>query len=111
MEYLLQNTKLFVILYIVSIVCTILFSEIVKKFDKNDNLKGYKVWLPFIFSCGFSVALKFVFKVDWMFIIFIEGSMFGFSVFSYETILKSINKLISKASEKIESIFEKSDEE
>ena len=31
MEYLLQNTKLFVILYIISIVCTILFSEIVKK--------------------------------------------------------------------------------
>ncbi len=106
MEYLLQNTKVFVILYIVSIACTIMFSEIVKKFDKNDKLKGYKVWLPFIFSCGFSVALKFVFKVDWMLMIFIEGSMFGFSVFGYEVILKSINKLICKASEKIENIFE-----
>ena len=111
MEYLLQNTKLFVILYIVSIACTILFSEIVKKFDKNDKLKGYKVWLPFIFSCGFSVALKFVFKVDWIFMIFIEGSLFGFSVFGYETILKSINELISKASEKIKNIFKKSNEE
>ena len=109
MEYLLQNTKLFVILYIVSIVCTILFSEIVKKFDKNDKLKGYKVWLPFIFSCGFSVALKFIFKVDWIIMIFIEGSLFGFSVFGYEAILKSINKLISKALEKIENIFEKSE--
>ncbi len=106
MEYLLQNTKVFAILYIVSIVCTIMFSEIVKKFDKNDKLKGYKVWLPFIFSCGFSVALKFVFKVDWILMIFIEGSMFGFSVFGYEVILKSINKLICKASEKIENIFE-----
>lgn len=111
MEYLLQNTKLFVILYIVSIACTILFSEIVKKFDKNDKLKGYKVWLPFIFSCGFSVALKFIFNVDWIFMIFIEGSLFGFSVFGYEAILKSINKLIGKASEKIENIFEKSDKE
>ena len=111
MEYLLQNTKLFVILYIVSIVCTILFSEIVKKFDKKNHLKGYKVWLPFIFSCGFSVALKFVFKVDWMIMIFIEGSLFGFSVFGYEAILKSINKLIGKTSEKIESMFEKSDKE
>lgn len=109
MEYLLQNTKVFVILYIVSIVCTIMFSEIVKKFDKNDKLKGYKVWLPFIFSCGFSVALKFVFKVDWMLIIFIEGSMFGFSVFGYETLLKSINKIINKISEKIESTIEKSE--
>lgn len=109
MEYLLQNVKLFVILYIVSIVCTIMFSEIVKKFDKNDKLKGYKVWLPFIFSCGFSVALKFVFKVDWMLIIFIEGSVFGFSVFGYETLLKSINKIINKISEKIESVIEKSE--
>ena len=111
MEYLLQNTKLFVILYIVSIVCTILFSEIVKKFDKKNHLKGYKVWLPFIFSCGFSVALKFIFKIDWMIMIFIEGSLFGFSVFGYETILKSINELISKVSEKIKNIFKKSSEE
>ena len=111
MEYLLQNKQLFVILYIVSIMCTIMFSEIVKKFDKNDKLKGYKVYLPFIFSCGFSVALKFIFKIDWMIMIFIEGSLFGFSVFGYEAILKSINKLIAKASEKIENIFEKSDKE
>ena len=111
MEYLLQNTKLFIILYIVSIVCTIMFSEIVKKFDKKNYLKGYKVWLPFIFSCGFSVALKFIFKIDWMIMIFIEGSLFGFSVFGYETILKSINKLIGKVLEKIENVFEKSDKE
>ena len=109
MEYLLQNKQSFAILYMVSIMCTIMFSEIVKKFDKNDKLKGYKVWLPFIFSCGFSVALKFVFKVDWMLIIFIEGSMFGFSVFGYETLLKSINKIINKISEKIESTIEKSE--
>lgn len=115
MEYLLQNKQLFVILYIVSIMCTIMFSEIVKKFDKNDKLKGYKVWLPFIFSCGFSVVLKFIFKIDWMIMIFIEGSLFGFSVFGYEAILKSINKLMGKASEKIENIienlFKKSDKE
>ena len=108
MEYLLQNTKLFIILYVISIMCTIMFSEIIKKFDKNDKLKGYKVWLPFIFSCGFSVALKFIFKIDWMIMIFVEGSLFGFSVFGYETILKSINKLIGKTSEKIEDIVKKS---
>lgn len=108
MEHLLQNTKLFVILYIISIMCTIMFSEIVKKFDKNDKLKGYKVYLPFIFSCGFSVALKFIFKIDWMIMIFVEGSLFGFSVFGYETILKSINKLIGKTSEKIENTVKKS---
>ena len=111
MEYLLQNTKLFAILYIISIVCTIMFSEIVKGFDKNDKLKGYRVWLPFIFSCGFSVALKFIFKIDWFIMIFIEGSIFGFSAFGYETLLKSINKIINKMSDKIETTIEKSDKE
>lgn len=105
MEYFLQNTKLFVILCIISIMCTIVFSEIVKKFDSKNYLKGYKVWLPFIFSCGFSVALKFIFKIDWMIMIFIEGSLFGFSVFGYETILKSITKLMNKTSEKIENLI------
>ena len=111
MEYLLSNIKLFCILFIVSVFCTVMFTEIVKKIDTKDVLKGYKVWLPLLFSCGFSVALKFIFKIDWMIMIFIEGSLFGFSVFGYETILKSINKLIAKASEKIENIFEKSDKE
>ena len=109
MEYLLQNTKLFVVLYIISIVCTIMFSEIVKKFDSKNYLKGYKVWLPFIFSCGFSVALKFALKIDWINVIFIEASIFGFSVFGYETLLKSINKLIDKVSEKIESTVKKTE--
>ena len=109
MEYLLQNKQLFVILYIISIVCTIMFSEIVKRFDKKDYLKGYKVWLPFIFSCGFSVALKFVLKIDWFMMIFVEASMFGFSVFGYETFLKSINKIVNKMSEKIETTIEKSE--
>ena len=41
--------------------------------------------------------------------IFIEGSLFGFSVFGYETFLKSINKIINKMSEKIETTIEKSE--
>ena len=106
MGYILEKKEAFVILYIISIVCTIMFSEIVKKFDKKDYLKGYKVWLPFIFSCGFSVVLKFAFNVDWMIMIFIEGSLFGFSVFGYEVILKSINKFIEKISNKVESVVE-----
>ncbi len=103
MEYLMQNAKLFSVLYIVSILCVIMFTEIVKRFDKKDILKGYKVWLPFLFSCGFSVALKFIFKIDWFLMIFVEASLFGFSVFGYETFLKSVEKLLAKFSEKIEN--------
>ena len=82
MEYLLSNIKLFVILFIVSVFCTVMFTEIVKKLDKNDN-----------------------------YLVFVEGSMFGFSVFGYEVILKSItrifNKIINKVENKIENIVDK----
>ncbi len=103
MEYLMENIKLFKILAIISIFCTVMFTEIVKKFDKNNKLKGYKVWLPFIFSCGFSVMLKFIFKIDWIIMPFVEGCMFGFSVFGYEIILKNINRIF----EKVTNIFDK----
>jgi hypothetical protein len=106
MEYLLQNIKLFEVLAIISILCIVMFTEIVKKFDKNDKLKGYKVWLPFIFSCGFSVALKFIFKIDWIIMPFVEGCMFGFSVLGYEIVLKNINRIIEKFTNKIEKITE-----
>ena len=106
MEYLLQNIKLFEVLAIISILCTVMFTEIIKKFDKNNKLKGYKVWLPFIFSCGFSVALKFIFKIDWIIMPFVEGCMFGFSVLGYEIVLKNINRIIEKFTNKIEKIAE-----
>ena len=104
MEYLLSNLKLFSILFVVSIFCTVMFTEIVKKLDKNDKLKGYKVWLPLLFSFGFSIALKFVMKIDWIYMIFVESSMFGFSVFGYEVILKSINRIIEKITDKINNV-------
>ena len=107
MEELIPNIKLFITLFSVSIVCTVMFSEIIKGFDKKNILKGYKVWLPFLISCGFSTALKFVCNIDWIYIIFVESAMFGFSVFGYEVLLKSVLKLIEKLSNKVENFGEK----
>ena len=107
MEYLLSNIKLFGILFVISVFCTVMFTEIVKKIDTKDVLKGYKVWLPLLFSCGFSVAIKFVMKIDWLYMIFIESSLFGFSVFGYEVILKSINRIFEKITNKVDDIIEK----
>ena len=110
MEYLLSNLKLFGILFVISVFCTVMFTEIVKKMDTKNILKGYKVWLPLLFSCGFSVAIKFVMKVDWLFMIFIESSLFGFSVFGYEVILKSINRIFEKAMNKIDKTIDNLEE-
>ena len=103
MDYLMDNLKFFSILCVVSVFCTVMFTEIVKKFDKNDRLKGYKVWLPLIFSSGFSVALKYIFKIDWLIFPFVISCVFGFSVFGYEVVLKSINRIIEKVVDKINS--------
>lgn len=105
MEYLLSNLKLFVILFVISMFCTVMFTEIVKKIDTKDVLKGYKVWLPLLFSCGFSVAIKFVMKVDWLYMIFIESSIFGCSVFGYEVILKSLTHIFKKTTNKVENLI------
>lgn len=111
MEYLLANLKLFGILFVVSMFCTVMFTEIVKKIDTKDVLKGYKVWLPLLISCGFSVAIKFVMKVDWLYMIFIESSLFGFSVFGYEVVLKSVNRILEKIVNKVDSTIETIDED
>lgn len=111
MEYLLSNIKLFMILYVVSMLCTVMFSEIIKKIDNKDVLKGYKVWLPLLISCGFSVAIKFVMKVEWIYVIFIESSLFGFSVFGYEVLLKSANRILEKITNYVNNVIEKEDNE
>ena len=110
MEYLLEHLNLFKVLFGASVLCTVMFTEIVKRLDKKDILKGSKVWLPLLFSCGFSVALKFVMKIDWAFMIFVEGTLFGFSVLGYEVVLKSVNSLIEKFSNKVDKAAEKSSE-
>lgn len=96
MEYIIANLKLSSVLFTVSVFCTVMFTEIVKKIDIKGRLKGYKVWLPLFFTALFSVVLKFVLRFDWIYLIFVESCMFGFSVFGYEVILKSINKIIEK---------------
>lgn len=107
MEYLMENLKLFIVLFTVSIFCTVMFSEIVKKLDSKNYLKGYRVYLPLLFSSGFSVALKFIMKIEWMMFPFLEGCLFGFSVFGYEVVLKSINKIIENSHDVILKMINK----
>ena len=43
----------------VAIVLTVIFTELIKKLDKNDRLKGYRVWIPAILSLVFSAVMAF----------------------------------------------------
>ena len=56
------------------------------------------------------MILKFVMKIEWIYVPFVEGCMFGFSVFGYEVFLKSIMKIINNMSEKVDSIGNKKEE-
>lgn len=110
MEEIIPNFKLFTTLFSVSVICTVMFSEIIKSLDKKDYLKGYRVWLPFVISCGFASAIKFVCNIDWVYMIFVESAMFGFSVFGYEVFLKTAMKIVNKINDKIDVKLENSDE-
>lgn len=76
---------------------TVLFTELVKRLDKKDRLKGYRVWVPFLLSAFFSFLLWygafFAPREVW----FWWASIFGISVFFYEALLKKIqNAFIEK---------------
>ena len=41
--------------------------------------------------------------------IFIESSLFGFSVFNYEVVLKSLNRIYEKIMNKVDNVIENID--
>lgn len=89
MANVLQFLPLF---FVMAVVLTVLFSELVKRLDKKDRLKGYRVWIPFVLSAGFAFLLWkgafFAPSEVW----FWWAAIFGCSVFFYEAILKHIKK-------------------
>jgi hypothetical protein len=67
------------------------FTELVKKLDKKNRLKGYRVYLPLVFSFGAAALLRtgnfFAPEQVW----FWWAVIFAFSVFAFEAVLKKIN--------------------
>lgn len=79
---------------VVSIVLTIMLTEIIKRLDVKNHLKGYRIYVPAIFAIGFSIALAFGEFFTWHQVPFYAAVIFGISVFGYEAILKKIKKLV-----------------
>lgn len=79
---------------IVAIILTVLLTEIVKKADKKDRLKGYRIYAPAVLSGVESAALAFGEFFAWKQTPFYWAVIFAVSVFGYEAIYRKIKKWI-----------------
>jgi cyanate permease len=81
---------------LVSVALVVAFTELVKKLDKKDRLKGYRVYAPLVLSFGAAGLLRignfFVPEQMW----FWWAVIFGFSVFAYEAVLKKLEQDFNK---------------
>jgi chromate transport protein ChrA len=81
---------------LVSIALVVVFTELIKRLDKKDWLKGYRVYIPLALSFGAAALLRignfFVPEQMW----FWWAVIFGFSVFAYEAVLKKLESAFNK---------------
>jgi uncharacterized membrane protein YoaK (UPF0700 family) len=81
---------------VVSIALVVVFTELIKRLDKKDRLKGYRVYVPLVLSLGAAGLLRignfFVPEQMW----FWWAVIFGFSVFAYEAVLKKLESAFTK---------------
>ncbi|MDR2924276.1 MAG: hypothetical protein LBU85_13190 [Treponema sp.] len=76
---------------VIAIVLTIVFTELIKKLDRKNWLKGYRVWVPAVLSGGVTSLLgigNFFSEPNQVW--FWWAVIFAFSTFAYEAILKKI---------------------
>ncbi|MCM1321634.1 MAG: hypothetical protein NC041_07170 [Bacteroides sp.] len=79
---------------ILSCVLVVMLTEIIKKADKNDRLKGYRIYIPAVLSALFSAVLAFGEFYIWKQAVFYCTAIFAVSVFGYEAIFSKIKKWI-----------------
>ena len=87
---MINLTNLLPAFILIAVVPVAALTEIIKRLDKKDVLKGYRVYIPAAVSLGVTGLLKignfFVSEQFW----FWWAVIFGFSVFAFEAILKKI---------------------
>jgi len=90
-------TNLFPAFIIIAIVAVIMLTELIKKLDKKDVLKGYRVWVPAILSFVLAAFLRvgnFFSSPDQVW--FWWTVIFSVSIFAYEAILKKLSMALEK---------------
>jgi len=84
---------------VLAIALTVIFTELLKKLDRKNCLKGYRVYIPLVVSFVTAFLLKignfFVTEQMW----FWWAVIFGFSIFGYEAILRKVADSLGKKEE------------
>jgi len=83
---------------VIAIVAVILITEVIKKLDVKNWLKGYRVWIPAVLSGGVAYLLglgKFFAEQNQLW--FWWAVIFAISSFAYEAILKKIITALGSA--------------
>jgi len=84
-------TKILPVFIVTAIALVVVFTEIIKKLDFKDKLKGYRVWVPAVLSCGAAWLLRLGdFFAPPQQVWFWWAVIFAFSTFAYEAVLKKI---------------------
>ena len=80
---------------IIAIALLVVMTELIKKLDRKNKLKGYRVWIPALLSGG----LAWLLRLGQFFnppeqVWFWWAVIFAFSTFAYEAILKKITAAV-----------------
>ena len=75
---------------IAAIFLTVILTELIKKADRNDRLKGYRIYIPAALSRLESALLAFGAFFSWRQTPFYWATIFAVSVFGYEAIYRKI---------------------
>jgi amino acid transporter len=84
-------TNILPVFIVIAIALVIVFTELFKRLDRKNRLKGYRVWIPAVLSCGVAFLLgigKFFTEPGQVW--FWWAVIFAFSTFAYEAVLKKI---------------------
>jgi len=81
---------------LIAIMVVIILTELIKKLDKKNRFKGYRIWIPAALSAvvSFLLMLGNFFNPP-MQVFFWWAVIFSISVFGYEAVLKKIKSVLS----------------
>ena len=93
-------TGILPVFIVIAIALVVVFTELIKRMDRKNRLKGYRVWVPAAFSCGLAWLLRLgnFFQEPGQ-IWFWWAVIFAIPVFAYETILKKITTALNAGNE------------